>query len=154
MHIGAPGQETLSTLPGGTYGVDSGTSMATPHVTGVTALLAAQDPTRDWRAIKNLILTGGDPNSDLAKTVSGRRLDAFKSLTCANSAVQGRLLPTTDVISGSIGAPVVLSVLNINCAQPGGLGNTLGSRKNGVCERQSVLENWPSTTELFFLFLF
>ena len=63
---------------------------------------------------------GGDQNADLAKTISGRRLNAFNSLTCANSAVQGRVLPTTDVISGSVGTPVVLSALNINCAQPAG----------------------------------
>ena len=30
--------------------------MAAPHVTGVAAL--AQDPTRDWSAIRNLILAG------------------------------------------------------------------------------------------------
>jgi subtilisin family serine protease len=120
VHVGAPGQEILSTLPGGTYGLESGTSMATPHVTGVAALLAANDPTRDWRAIKNLILAGGDLNPDLANTISGRRLNALNSLTCINSTVHGRLLPTTDVISGSVGGPLVLSVLNINCAQPGG----------------------------------
>ena len=120
VHIGAPGQDILSTLPGGTYGLDSGTSMAAPHVTGVAALLAAQDPTRDWRAIKNLLLAGGDLDLDLAKTVSGRRLNAFASLTCLNSVVSGRLLPATDLVSGSVGVPLTLSVLNINCAQPNG----------------------------------
>ncbi len=51
VHLGAPGQEILSTLPGATYGVETGTSMSTPFVTGVAALLAAQDSARDWRAI-------------------------------------------------------------------------------------------------------
>ena len=35
----APGENILSTLPGGSVGALSGTSMATPHVTGVVSLL-------------------------------------------------------------------------------------------------------------------
>ncbi len=38
VDIAAPGVGILSTLPGNTYGSYSGTSMATPHVSGAAAL--------------------------------------------------------------------------------------------------------------------
>ena len=44
--LAAPGVSIRSTLPGGTYGNYSGTSMATPHVTGVLALVMSEHP--DW----------------------------------------------------------------------------------------------------------
>ena len=40
----APGERIASTLPGGGYGYGSGTSMATPHVTGAIALLRTLQP--------------------------------------------------------------------------------------------------------------
>lgn len=120
VHIGAPGLEILSTLPNSSYGTLSGTSMAAPHVTGVAALLKAQDPSRDWRAIKNLILAGGDTISSLQGTITQKRLNAAGALTCSNSAVQSRLQPIPDTISGSVGTPITLAFLNINCANPAG----------------------------------
>jgi len=120
VHLGAPGQEILSTTPGNTYSVFNGTSMATPHVTGVAALLKAQDPSRDWRAIKNLILAGGDPNFSLTNTITQRRLNARGALACANSTVRSRLRPVGATIPGTVGAPIALAMLNINCASPNG----------------------------------
>lgn len=42
IELAAPGVEILSTLPSGEYGVATGTSFATPHVTGTAALLMAK----------------------------------------------------------------------------------------------------------------
>jgi len=43
--VAAPGSSILSTIPGGRYGLKSGTSMASPHVAGVLALMKSASPT-------------------------------------------------------------------------------------------------------------
>src|SRR5262249_18458912 len=42
--IAAPGVEVVSSLPDGTYGPESGTSMAGPHLVGVVALMWSTNP--------------------------------------------------------------------------------------------------------------
>ena len=66
VDVSAPGVDVLSTLPGG-YGYMSGTSMATPHLTALAGLLAAEGygptgvKTRIRRTALDLGLGGFDP---------------------------------------------------------------------------------------------
>jgi subtilisin family serine protease len=122
VHLAAPGSFILSTTPANTYDYFTGTSMATPHVTGVAALLKAQDPARDWRAIRNLILAGaeGDLFPDDDDLITLKRLNARGALACANSTVTSRLRPIRAWVTAVAGRPMELSVLNIRCAVPNG----------------------------------
>jgi len=81
VDIGAPGSSISSTLPGksnkSAYGAYSGTSMATPHVTGAAALYAASHPGASAASIKAAILGSAVPTASLAgPCVSGGRLNA------------------------------------------------------------------------------
>ncbi|MES2856911.1 MAG: S8 family serine peptidase [Bdellovibrionota bacterium] len=81
VDIAAPGVNVLSTVPNGVQ-YYSGTSMATPHVSGVAALLISQNPELGYSELKEKILKSARPLKTLeGKISSGGMLDAFYSLT-------------------------------------------------------------------------
>jgi len=123
VHVGAPGVDILSTLPEYThwgasdYGYLSGTSMAAPQVAGIAALIKAAEPKRNFVDIRNLILSGGERISALEGiTVTGRRVNAYGSLTCKKSPVFSVLQAPDAVVPGK---SVILSALNIDCEKHG-----------------------------------
>jgi len=86
VDIGAPGSSIWSTVPtsskrtiGSGYASYSGTSMATPHVTGAAALYASANPGATAAQIKAAILGSAVPTGSLSgKCVTGGRLDVSR----------------------------------------------------------------------------
>ncbi len=54
----APGGSILSSVPGGRHAKKSGTSMATPHVAGVAALILQKHPNYSPQQVKNSLMFG------------------------------------------------------------------------------------------------
>ncbi|GHH88590.1 peptidase S8 [Streptomyces sulfonofaciens] len=68
----------LGTLPGGSWGYMSGTSMATPHVVGVAALIKSTHPGASPAQVKALLYKGADatPCTDPYDVDGDGRIDA------------------------------------------------------------------------------
>ena len=80
VDLAAPGEEIVSTSLGSEYVSASGTSMATPHVAGVAALLAGMDPSLTPDAIKTMLMESVDQSSRwTGRVLSGGRLNAYKA---------------------------------------------------------------------------
>jgi len=77
VDLAAPGVGILSTVPGGGYASFSGTSMATPYVTGTVALMAAANPRATAVEIRSALLSTVTPVAALSgKVATGGLLDA------------------------------------------------------------------------------
>ncbi|MBK9155607.1 MAG: S8 family serine peptidase [Chloracidobacterium sp.] len=82
VHVAAPGREIVSTWLNDAYREASGTSMATPHVSGIAALVIAAEPNITVEKLRERILRSVDKIDSLnGKVLNGGRLNAAKALS-------------------------------------------------------------------------
>ncbi|MEU3642751.1 S8 family serine peptidase [Lentzea sp. NPDC034063] len=119
IHISAPGDNVYSTVPGGGYGTKSGTSMASPHVAGVAALLKSTNPTATPAQLRALLATQADDLSCSDSRCSGTtaknnffgegRVDAFAAVN-TGTPPGNSFENTADVAIPDAGAAVTSSI--------------------------------------------
>ncbi|MGB4838320.1 MAG: S8 family serine peptidase [Saprospiraceae bacterium] len=81
MGIAAPGEKILSTTPSNTYTAFSGTSMATPQVAGLIAVMKAINPKLNTQTVYRILnSTGKETQNTLRTGKLIQPLDAIKAL--------------------------------------------------------------------------
>lgn len=101
VHIAAPGVNILGTSPGGAYAFMSGTSMATPHVAGVLALMLSLKPDAGYEVLKQTLLDSTQFSKQLWNIVgTSGSLDAYAAVKPFAPAEA----PPEDSSSGSSGS--------------------------------------------------
>lgn len=117
VDIGAPGSGIISTTPNNTYSNYSGTSMATPHVTGAVALYASKYPSASAEQIRNAILSTATPTTSLTgKTVTGGRLNIAAALDYNNTPTPALTISDTSISEGNSGTKTASFTVTLSTA--------------------------------------
>ena len=141
VDLAAPGVDLVSTIPGGSYEVDSGTSMASPHVAGVAALVWAARPDLAVDELEAVLRASaadlGDPGHDLV--FGDGRIDAAAAL----------LEPVPDPLP-NLDPPAPLPALTIDFLAPtdtvhqtASTYTVLIATNHDVSESIAYLGRWP-----------
>lgn len=156
VDLGAPGVDIWSSTAYDKYSLYSGTSMATPHVSGAAALFAAVYPDATATQIKTALLAGAAATASLnGKTLSGGRLDVegavlagpFASFTPGGSSGGGGGGGTgTATLTVTAGAKLKNNTTPVTAAWSGFSTDTVTVTRGGAsfaaANPGSKTENW------------
>jgi serine protease AprX len=117
--VSAPGVDVTSTLPGGIYEDWSGTSMATPHVSGTVALMLENDPSLTPPEVKQILentaVDLGAAGKDNA--YGSGRINAYKAVFGGST---DPLMPVADFSAKPVSgyAPLQVSFSDMSTGAP------------------------------------
>lgn len=137
VDVAAPGTDIHSTWNDGGYNTISGTSMATPHVSGLAALLWSQFPEAPHDEIKARLMLTVDPLG--LEVASGGRINAHRALT---ADLSGPFLLSYDPRAGGSGETLTLGGLNFGDAQGSGIVQLTGL---GDEPAECLVTTWSDT---------
>jgi subtilisin family serine protease len=110
VDLAAPGVDIASTKLGGGYQYMSGTSMATPHVSGVAALAFAYKPAATVAEVRDALLAGVDTLPNLVGVVgTDGRLNALGTLRALGNSLSGVAYDDADGNGSRGGAEAALA---------------------------------------------
>ncbi len=145
VHVASPGTSIFSTWPGGTWKYSDGTSMATPIVSGIAAMMLHEQISLTGYQIKSLIFTASDIKSQLNNQVSTKsRINAYNSIYSAKS---GGSLPSDPVYQSS--SP--LTSRDVASAVTGSCGTV--HKMNGNDNNFPGFGNWSPTNNVLIIIL-
>jgi subtilisin family serine protease/PKD repeat protein len=131
VDLGAPGVLVLSTTLGGGYDWWSGTSMASPHVSGAAALVLSKCAL-DTTALKSAILDNVDSTSSLAGiTAKGGRLNVNKALRSCASVSAAPTIELANIYDGMTYPTYSSVVLQANASDGDGTVSRVDYYVNG-----------------------
>jgi len=157
VDLAAPGVDILSSVPGNAYRSFSGTSMATPHVSGVAALVLAERPDASAREVLVRLAGSVRPVAALETTTwSGGRLDAADALSAAPKVafvtrVADRAVPAPVGVDAEAAADTVLvsATLHYGTGAVPGESMPMQSTANGVFHAEIPAPGGGTTTAYF-----
>jgi subtilisin len=147
----APGQSIASAVPGGSYGVTSGTSMAAPHVAGAWATLKSAKPSATVSEVLAALNSGGQAMTDPRNGVTTPLIHIGDTATefGALGVLLGRnAAANAEIIIDNAGAGVTdasggRTFTGAWCAAPAG--NQFGSDALVNCAGSSATYRWTPT---------
>ncbi len=117
VDVAAPGDYIYSTLKGSTYSFKSGTSMATPMVSGIAALMKSANSSLTVSQMKNTIMNTVDARSSLTGTcITGGRVNAYQAVKSVYTPLQARFFG----IPGTVVNPLSIQFHDASTGDPTG----------------------------------